>query len=127
MGRFWRESTGAALALYLLLAAIGYACVHVGSSFRPGLGVHAGFDTVGNAHAGAGLLGLAIVAFLVWRVSRGGGISWLILFLLNLAPAVAAGLFMFLAAGGSADLIGVFALDVAGLVLLISPAAHARR
>ena len=82
-GRMWREGAGAVLALYVLLAALGNVCVRLwDSTAHPAEPV--GFGTIGP-HGGGGLTAFAVTAFPAWRVSRGGHLSWVLLFL---APGV---------------------------------------
>lgn len=121
----WRERTATVLVLYLVLAAFGYAIVPPVISGPPGYGLPSVlFDTVTPSQVGGRVAGFAITAFLVWRVSRGGYVSWAILFVLRGVSATLAGLYVL--AGGGAVFATVFALSLTGLVLLVSPAARAR-
>lgn len=111
IARLWRDGTTGVLALYLVLVAFGSIIAHAGTGSGRSWGAQFGF-------------GFAVTAFLVWRVWRGGYVSWVVLWLVNGVIAVLGGLFALAnSSGGSA---AVFALGVIGLLLLTSPAARSR-
>lgn len=108
IAHLWREGTTAVLVLYLVLGALANIVAHagVGASWR-----EAGF-------------GFAVLAFLVWRVWRGGYVSWAVLWVVT--GVIAAGGGAFALANDSGGSAAVFALGVMGLMLLASPAARSR-
>lgn len=111
IARLWRESATGVLALYLALVALGSVLAHLGIGSGSSWAAQYGF-------------GFAVTAFLVWRVWRGGYVSWVVLWLVNGGIAGLGGLFALANdSGGSA---AVFALGVIGLLLLVSPAARSR-
>jgi hypothetical protein len=53
------------------------------------MGVSIGFETVGGTRQAGWLAGLALEAFLIWRVWRGGVLAWAVAGLVLLAsPAI---------------------------------------
>ena len=126
MRRFWRERSRAVLLAYVLLGVLASAYLHAyGSSLNGGQGVPVAFIRVGAAHPGGELLGFAVDAFLAWRVWRGGSISFVLLLFLNTLGAVVV-LAAIVIAGGSVYLIGLLFFQLAGLLLLTSPAVRRR-
>lgn len=126
MSRFWREKTRTVLLVYVLLGLLADAYAHAyGRSFNGGQGVEVAFASVGAIHKGGELLGFAIDAFLAWRVSRGGSISFVLLLLLNTLTAVFS-VAAIAIVGGSDYLTGLLIFNLASLALVTSPAATRR-
>jgi hypothetical protein len=109
MSRIWRSGPGQLLVLYLILDLIAVACTAVAHPALP-------------QKAQAPWLPLA--AFLVWRVSRGGRPSRVILIILGILSL--AGAAFTSARSWSALVLLLLAVYAAQIALLVSPAVYQR-
>ena len=114
MVRFWRSEPGRLLAAYVILDVLLIVYTRTaGASLNAG--------TSGSAQ----LAWTALDGFLVWRVWRGGRVSWVILVAIN-GLAVAA-LVMGVASPWGLYQLGLLVFIVVQLAVLLSPAVRAYR
>ena len=139
MLRIWRGGAGALVWSYLLLDVLELAYTrHLGRSLNAGMGVNIGFETVGGTRQAGWLAGLALEAFLCWRVWRGGVLAWAALLTLTGWSLLVWGTAFVVQLHGhsgmtghetgnaSPYLLGLLGFSAAGLVLLTSPAIRGR-
>ncbi len=114
MVRLWRTQPGRLLAAYVILDVLLIVYTRT-----------AGASLNAGTSGGAPLAWTALVGFLVWRVWRGGRVSWVILVVIN-SLALAA-LVMGVASPWGLYQLGLLVFIVVQLAVLLSPAVRAYR